>query len=366
MVTDGNQSSNSSNQHLTFDDITRRVFMGSSAVAAGTLTLPGITAGQSASNSTSDQSNGLSTTDILQLSLDLVGADEVPADTGIYVEGTEIETALVGIDIASPEIQLANEAGYDLALAHHPLGGWPIANIAKLIFNRGVELMVNQGVPEERAKEALNAKYKNWVLNGNATNYRHDPSIAKLLDQPAMNIHQPVDELSRRAFVEVVNDLSSDATVADLKTALYEALPEARVAKPDIITALGRDRNEIGDVAVYHAAGTDGGEPVARAFYENGIDTIIYIHVEPNVVQSLNETYGDDRNLISTGHVVGDGVGFRMLCLALEAHGVDVTPISGADIANEVADDDVGGGDGPLDVGNQVSDVLENPPGEDE
>jgi putative NIF3 family GTP cyclohydrolase 1 type 2 len=364
-MTDNDQSQDIDEQNFPFEGVTRRVFMGSSA-AAGGLLLSGNVAGeipskisseQSGGLSTSEQNSGLGTKDILQLSLNLIGADEVPSDTGIYVEGTEIETVLAGIDIKSPEIQLANKAGYDLALAHHPMGGWPKVNIADTIFNRGVELMVNQGVPKERAKKALEDRRNTWILKGNDANYRHGPSIAELLDQPLMNIHRPIDELSRRAFVEVINDLSANNTVADLKKAFYESVPEARAAKPEIVTALGRDSNEVGNIAIYHGAGTDGGEDVARAFYENGTDTVIYIHIQYDAVSSLHETYGDDKNLIALGHIVGDGVGFRMFSQALEAHGVDVTPISGADITGKVSGDDAGD-DGDFDVGNRVPDVL--------
>lgn len=324
--TDGNEGS------FELDEITRRVFLGSSAVTAGGLALPGATSAQGSQTTTPPADSEMSTEDIMQLSLDLIGADEIPPDSGIYVNGDDIETALVGIDIESAELQLANSGGYDLALAHHPTGGYPILDFDQ-IFDRGVELMVEQDVPRDRAEEAVAGMREGWALSGISDNYRHTPSVAELLDQPYMNIHRPIDELSRRAFAEVIEGLGSGATVGDLKQALHEALPEVRAAKNDITAAMGEDSNELGDVALYHAAGTNGGASVARAFYDNGYDTVMYIHVGAGDIAALREEYSG-KNLVATGHVIGDGVGFRMFIEALQAHGIDVTPFSGADIAN--------------------------------
>lgn len=341
-MTDNTRRSDSNERSFELSDVTRRVFLRSSAVTAGALALPGVASADGSQSSTPQATNEMSTEDIMQLSLDLIDADEVPPDSGVYVHGNDIETALVGIDIESPELQLANSGGYDLALAHHPTGGYPILDF-DAIFDRGVELMVEQDVPRDRAEEAVADMRESWELSGISSNYRHTPSIAELLDQPYMNIHRPIDELSRRAFAEVIEGLSSGATVGDLKQAFHEAFPEVRAAKNDITAAMGQDSNEIGDVALYHAAGTNGGASVARAFYENGYDTVMYIHVGAGDIASLEEEF-DDRNLIVTGHVVGDGVGFRMFIEALQAQGIDVTPISGADIANvAVPDSDVTG-----------------------
>lgn len=333
-MTDHNENSQPDDQRSEDSAISRRGFLGSSAVTAGALTLSGSATASASDDTTTTNDGGLSTTDIMDLSLDLIGADEVPPDTGIFVEGTDIETALVGIDIESAELQLADRMNYDVAIAHHPAGGDPIVDFAD-IFDRGVELMVNQGVSEDRAEEAVADMRESWRLNGVASNYRHEPSIAELLDQPYMNIHRPIDELSRRAFVEIVDNLSEDETVSDLKDAFNEALPEVRAAKPDITTALGSDENDLGDIAVYHAAGTNGGASVARAFYESGFDTVIYIHVGSSDVQELRDEFGDEKNLVVTGHVVGDGIGFGILIDELQARGVDVTAISGAGIGRE-------------------------------
>lgn len=261
--------------------------------------------------------------------LDEVGEDVVPPDTGIYVSGDEIETALIGIDIEGTGFQIAQQMEFDVTISHHPIGGWPIVNFPR-IFDFGVDIMTDHGVPESRAEEAVAQMREAWHFNALSDVEDHLPSIARLRDQPAMNIHQPVDEISRRRFSEVAQSLSSDATVADLIQAFNDEIPEVRAQRAQMTAAVGREDNEIGNVAVYHGSGTNGGYPVASALFDNGIDTVMYIHIGYGDAQQLREEYGPDKNLVVIGHQPGDGVGMRRLKELLEEQGVEVTSMSGA------------------------------------
>lgn len=272
---------------------------------------------------------GLSTDDIMQLSLDLVDWDDVPGDSTTYVPGEDIESALVGIDLESPELQLANDQGFDLALAHHPAGDDARLDFTE-VLDKQVEFMTNHGVPGDVAEEAAQGIRDNAEYGAHAANYRHNPSVAELLDQPYMNIHLAPDELGRRLFVEVVEELPEDATVADLKAAFVDAFPEIRDAPTDVETRVGDDDNPVGEVAVHHAAGTNGGADVARAYFEHGVDTVIYIHVSASDAQELREEFtGEEKNLVVTGHIASDAVGLNVLVEALEEEGVECTTFSG-------------------------------------
>ncbi|XVH31002.1 hypothetical protein ACNS7O_11485 [Haloferacaceae archaeon DSL9] len=277
---------------------------------------------------------GLSTADIMQLSLDLVGWDETPADSTVYVPGEDIETALVGIDLESPEVRLAHEHGYDLALAHHPVG-----DAARLEFpavlDAQIDFMTAHGVPEPVAEDAV-ADLRARVEHGaHSSNYRHDPSVAELLGQPYMNVHLATDEIGRRAFVDAIESLPADATVADLETAFLEEFAAFRDAATDIETRLGRDDNPLGAVAVHHAAGTNGGADVARAYFDHGVDTVLYIHIGHGDTETLREEFGDDKNLVVTGHIASDAVGLNVFIDALEDAGVDCTCISGCGLGRD-------------------------------
>ncbi|MGB9986033.1 hypothetical protein [Salarchaeum japonicum] len=270
---------------------------------------------------------GLSTEEIMQLSLDLVDWDDVPGDSTTYVPGDDIETALVGIDLESPEIQLANREGFDLALAHHPAGDDARLDFTD-VLDKQVEFMTAHGVPEDEAEEAADGIREGAEYGAHAANYRHNPSIAEYLDQPYMNVHLAPDELGRRAFVDVVDTLDESDTVADLKDAFNAEFEEIREARTDIETRVGSDDNELGEVAVHHAAGTNGGADVARAYFENGVDTVIYIHVSASDAAELREEF-DGKNLVITGHIASDAIGLNEYIDALEDAGVDCTTVSG-------------------------------------
>ena len=274
---------------------------------------------------------GLTTAEIMDLSLSLVDWEAVPADSTVYVPGEDIETALVGIDLESPEVQLAAREGYDLALAHHPVG-----DAARLHFtdvlDRQVDLMTDHGVPEDVATDAVADLRERLDHSAHASNYRHDPSVAELLDQPYMNVHLAPDEVGRRAFVDVADDLADDATVDDFRTALRETFPAFRDADTDIEVRVGDPDADLGEVAVHHAAGTNGGASVAEAYFDHGVDTVLYIHVGADDTRQLREQYGDEKTLLITGHIASDAVGMSAFVDALEDAGVSCTCISGVGI----------------------------------
>lgn len=273
---------------------------------------------------------GLSTDDIMQLSLDLVGWDEVPADSQIYVPGEDLETALVGIDLESPEIQLANREGYDLVLAHHPGGGEARVNFAP-VLDKQVEFMTAHGVPDERAEAAVESLRSRMVHGGHSANYRHNPSVAEHLDQPYMNVHLAPDELGRRRFQAVADELAGDAAVGEFVDALAE-IPELDEAVTDVELRVGDADNDLGEVAIHHAAGTNGGSEVAQAYFDNGVDTVLYIHIGAGDTATLEEEYGDEKNLVVTGHIASDAIGMNEFIDALEAEGLACDTISGCGI----------------------------------
>src|SRR3989441_11090646 len=66
------------------------------------------------------------------------------------------------------------------------------------LFRSHVEFMTAAGVPEDAALAAVAEKVEGLKLRGQAANYDHVPSVARLLGIPFMNVHAPLDELGRR------------------------------------------------------------------------------------------------------------------------------------------------------------------------
>jgi hypothetical protein len=145
-----------------------------------------------------------------------------------------------------------------------------------------------------------------------------------------MNIHTPLDEIGRQRLATVTAGLAPEATLSDLVAALQGELTEFRNAETRIDIRMGRSTNPIGRAVVSHGAGTNGGYPVAKAYYEHGVDTVIYIHCAPGESDKLREEFEDaGKNLVITGHIVSDSIGINPFIAELERRGLAVTRMSG-------------------------------------
>ena len=270
----------------------------------------------------------MNTDQMMQLSLELAGLKTVPEDSAIYHPGGDIRRVLVGIDIGVPELVLAKDLAFDLALAHHPIGGSAVLEFHR-VFERHVLQMVAAGIPERMACEAVEEMTRERRILAAMKNYDHAPSVARLVDMPLMNIHTPLDEIGRQRMAEAARSLPSDASVSDLTAHLYESFGEFRNAATRIEVRIGREENRIGRVVVSHAAGTNGGYSVAKAYFDHGVDTVIYIHCRSQDSKRLREAYGDSKNLIVTGHIASDSLGINPFLAALSERGLEVEAISG-------------------------------------
>ncbi|MDK2463489.1 MAG: hypothetical protein QI223_01765 [Candidatus Korarchaeota archaeon] len=67
---------------------------------------------------------------------------------------------------------------------------------------------------------------------------------------------------------------------------------------------------------------------MARAYFEHGVDTVIYIHLELGDLSALRES-GVRGNLIVTGHIASDSVGINLLIDELESRGIEVITYGG-------------------------------------
>ncbi len=130
-------------------------------------------------------------------------------------------------------------------------------------------------------------------------------------------------------MAEQLGECGDDSTVADAISSLHQ-LPEFQVAETAIEVRHGRGENPLGKCVVAHGAGTNGGYPVAKAYYTYGVDTVVYIHISPRDLKKLradNDLEG--KNLLVTGHIASDSIGINRYVDALRRRGLDVTCIGG-------------------------------------
>jgi len=272
----------------------------------------------------------MNTAEIMALAMELAGmsGEHVPGDSAIYHPADSVEDVLVGVDIGPAELLLARDLGVDAAIAHHPMGGDARLRFHEVLW-RHADQMVAHGVPAETAHEIVAPWAERQRIEASMRNVDHAPSIARLLDLGYMNIHTPLDEIGRRRMAEAVSEAGDRLAARDLAGFLTERFGEFRNAATQIEVRLGDPNRPIGKTVVSHGAGTNGGSRVAEAYFDHGVDTVIYIHCSPAEVKRLRETYGDRKTLIVTGHIASDSLGIHPFVEALKEHGVTVTTFSG-------------------------------------
>jgi len=135
-----------------------------------------------------------------------------------------------------------------------------------------------------------------------------------------MSIHSPCDEIGRKIMIQAVKGLDSSARVSDMVSQL-NSLPEYRNAQTRIEVRLGSPKNRLGKLAISHAAYTNGGFDVAKAYFQHGVNTVSYIHIsDADLARLVDEKKG---NLVVTGHIASDWLGLNRLIVELEKNGVD-------------------------------------------
>lgn len=264
----------------------------------------------------------LDTQQIMKAALRLAHFNAIPADSEIHVRGRRLRKLLVSIDVGVGELLLAKDLGCDGVIAHHPAGGTAQLEGYK-VFLRHVEQMKAAGVPAEVAREAVKNKYRVLDIQHHPENYDQTTSAAKKLGISLITIHSPCDEIGRRMMVEATKGLGEQATVRELVSRIG-AFPEFKKAATRIEVRLGSPENRAGKVAISHACYTNGGFDVAKAYFQNGVDTLSYIHIsEPDLTKLAAEKPG---NLIVLGHIASDWLGINRLLKELEKNDIEPVP----------------------------------------
>ena len=270
----------------------------------------------------------MNTERLMTLALEMAGLTDVPGDSAIYHPGDEIRRILFGIDIKSPELKIAKDLGFDAAISHHPTGGRARLQFFEVLY-RHLDQMLASGVDESVAQTIVDELAEGHRMMAAMSNYDHDPSVARLLDLPYMNIHTPLDEIGRHRLQTAADELPAEETVSALLAHLHGSFGEFANAHTAIEQRVGRPDNAIGKVVMSHGAGTNGGYPVAKAYFDHGVDTLIYIHCRPADSKKLAAEFGESKNLIVTGHIVSDSIGINPYIDRLRTEGLEVVTLSG-------------------------------------
>ncbi len=259
---------------------------------------------------------------IMRVGLDLAGWKKIPADSAVHVKGKNIRKVMIAIDVGIAELILARNLGCDAVIAHHPIGKAAI-NFYK-VFGRHVDYLVEQGVPRRTARRAV-AKLKERVeTRTHADIYSQVVGAARAMKMPLVNIHQPCDEFMRQVILKAIKDGRTEY-VSDIVKSVSK-IPEFGKAATKVRVKLGSEKNKAGRWALVIAAGTNGGYSVAKAYFEHGVSTVIYLHVDYGDLTKLKEEKVNG-NLVVLGHLAGDSIGLNGLADLLEEMGVETVRI---------------------------------------
>ena len=259
---------------------------------------------------------------IMKVGLELAGWKKMPADSAVHIKGKNIRKVLIGIDIGTAELMLAKQLECDAVIAHHPIGTAAV-NFYK-VFDRHVDYMVEHGVPKKIARTAVEKLKERIETRNHADIYSDVVGAAKALGMPLVNIHQPCDEFMRQVILRAIKAGRTEY-VSDIVKSISK-IPEFSHAATRVKVRFGNQNNKAGHWSLVVAAGTNGGFSIARAYFQHGISTVIYLHIDYGELIKMREEKLKG-NLVVMGHLGGDSIGLNGLADRLENLGVKTVRI---------------------------------------
>jgi putative NIF3 family GTP cyclohydrolase 1 type 2 len=246
----------------------------------------------------------------------------MPADSAVHVRGRNIRRVLISVDVSTAELMLAKSLGCDAVIAHHPIGIAAI-NFYK-VFDRHIEYLIEHGVPKNIAMKAVNRLKERVETRSHADIYDQVTGAAKAIGMPLVNIHQPCDEYMRQVIMKSIQSGKTEY-VSDIMKSVSK-IPEFHHAATKVRVRFGSEKNRAGNWALVVAAGSNGGYHIARAYFEHGVSTVIYLHIDHGDLTKMREEKLQG-NLVVLGHLAGDSIGLNGLAEKLQDAGIETIRI---------------------------------------
>ena len=245
--------------------------------------------------------------------------------------GKKIKRVLVGIDIDTDEILLANELGkqgkkIDLIIAHHPLGK-ALARLHEVMDIQTAVLAIS-GVPENIGEGVLKERLEQVWRQISPINHYKPVMAAKILNIPIICVHTPADNCVWK-FVDDYIKKIQPKNLAEILDSLKK-IPEYKKAVemntgPSIFA--GDEKNRAGKIVV---AGMTGGTSGSAKIYERmshfGIGTEIAMHIREEDREEAVKHY---INIVIAGHMTSDSLGLNLILDKIAKKGIEIIPCSG-------------------------------------
>ena len=226
----------------------------------------------------------------------------------------EIKNILVGIDIETPELLLADRLKaqgkkIDLALAHHPEGR-AYANFYE-VMGMQADILNKYGVPINIAEDLLEKRIKDVSRKVMPVNHFRAVDAAGLLDISFICVHTPADNFVTTYLQGLIDEKKPDR-VEDV-IGLLKQIPEneeatARGNGPKVI--VGSEERRAGKIFVDMTGGTEGSEEALEKLSLSGVGTIVGMHMSEKHYQNAEKFH---INVVIAGHMASDTLGFNLL-----------------------------------------------------
>lgn len=243
----------------------------------------------------------------------------------------DVKNILVGIDMETPEILLADRlnqkgAGIDLVLAHHPEGR-AYANFYE-VMKMQADILHRFGVPINIAESQLSGRMKEVERSLLPVNHARPVDAARLLDIPILCLHTPADNMVA-SYLQSLFDRETPSRLKDV-IKLLKTIPEYQEsiknnAGPRIL--IGSDEQRTGKIFVDMTGGTSGSKDTLEKLAQSGVGTIVGMHMSED---HRKEAKKHHLHVVIAGHISSDTLGLNLLLDSIEKRGpVTVLACSG-------------------------------------
>jgi len=226
----------------------------------------------------------------------------------------EIKNILVGIDIESAELLLADRlrktnSGLDLVVSHHPEGKalirlYQVMNVQiSLLEKMGVKKELAQGLMQERIFEV-----ERKLLSGN---HLRTVDTARILDIPLVCLHTVADNLAYDFIFRLI-EKNRPKKIADIMELLL-GIEEYKLALKESVgprILLGSPLRPTGKIMLEMTGGTEGSKDIFGWLYKAGVRTLICMHLSEEHFRKVKDK---NLNIIIAGHISSDTLGLNLL-----------------------------------------------------
>ena len=241
---------------------------------------------------------------------------------------TKIKRMLVGIDIETPELVLADKLKekkrIDAVMIHHPEGRalWDLDQVMQV----QVDIAAMHGVPENQADHLLKPRREQVYRRLHFRNILRTEQAAQLLGMPIVCVHNCADHMVANFMYKTVLKKNYD-TVGEIIKAL-EDIPEyehyRKKGNPPII-ANGAASNRPGKTIIWgFNGGCPGPSEMIELLAEAGVGTFLSMHIGEED-RKMAAKHGI--NVIQCSHMASDSLGMNLVLDKVS--GVEIVECSG-------------------------------------